>query len=337
MDGMLPDELLCLVFAHLPCLVLRSTAMRVCRQWRNVAGDAKAFGRNCLCADDAVAMRRPSRWCDVAAAAGHMRCLVYARCKMSLAWGATTCQLAARNGHLDCLVFAHSNACTLTTAALEAAGANGHLDCLAYAIANVSHTPVADLRYEIMPRACRRAANGGHIDVVRHLCEMGIEPYSTTLSAAASAGHVAVARYLIEERRMPWKPRIIDEAIASNNIDMVRYVVETLDVRPCAAHLRSTCSRHVALYLLGSGIVADKRTARSITQRGWSDAVAVICAQSPCLVNRVALWAIDSGHFRCLECALDAGAATDAKLVRAASNRDRKSMVDLLVRRGFVR
>lgn len=222
----LPDELLCAIFGHLPCLALRSAVPLVCRRWRDVAGDTMALQVR-LCIDAARTMKRPARWCDAAAAAGHLHCLAHARYDIGLAWGATTCQSSSRAGHLDCLQFAHSNGCPWNHNTTRVAAANGHLDCFLYAIENQcpiqdeamlaaarnGHADILDVIASetddtvLDLRVCERAAVGGHLDLIQQLGRWHTVADGTALYGAVCAGHVAITRYLVEEhglRHCPW-------------------------------------------------------------------------------------------------------------------------------------
>lgn len=71
----------------------------------------------------------------VAAEAGHIDCLDYAR-EHGYAWDSITTELAAQEGHLSTLVHAHRGGCPMTSQCIDAAMKGGHLSCVRYANQN---------------------------------------------------------------------------------------------------------------------------------------------------------------------------------------------------------
>ncbi len=71
----------------------------------------------------------------VAAEAGHIGCLDYAR-EHGYTWDSITTELAAKEGHLSTLAHAHRNGCPMTSQCIDAAMEGGHLPCVKYANQN---------------------------------------------------------------------------------------------------------------------------------------------------------------------------------------------------------
>lgn len=359
----LPDELLCAVFAHSPCLVLRTIVPSVCRRWRNVAGDAVALGKRAACVDTAQPMKRSSRWCDAAAAAGHLDCLTYARYTLGLSWGAATCQAAAREGHVNCLVFAHRNGCPWNRDTTRVAAANGHLGCFLYArkhgcqmhdacalaAACNGHAAILDAIISVDGdqildvEMCHKAAIAGHLQLVRRICASGVVPSAFTLHYAVRAGNTAVVRYFVEEHdmRARW---LLDGAIQSGSLETVRFLCESFGLGSPGDVYTAACERRrkIVIYLLGrvttiaAGFAAvDGLTVEKIIRHGWVDAVRLLCAPGQHAANFVAASSVDLDRIRCLECALDCGAALDPDLMVRAACRGRIAIINLLVRRGI--
>ena len=67
----------------------------------------------------------------VAAEAGHIDCLDYAR-EHGYTWDWITTELAAKEGHLSTLAHAHRNGCPMTSQCIDAAMEGGHLWCVQY-------------------------------------------------------------------------------------------------------------------------------------------------------------------------------------------------------------
>ncbi|AGO84696.1 F-box domain containing protein [Pandoravirus salinus] len=357
MMGALPDELLCAVFAHLPCLVLRSAVLLVCRRWHDVAGDPVALQRHVSCIDATRTMKRPNRWCD-AAASGHLLCLAHARRRLGLAWGATTCQAAAREGRLDCLRFAHVNGCPWDRNTTRVSAADGHLDCFLYASRNgcaidyesvdaaarnghadilgaIGATPSA---HTIDAWTCERAAAGGHLDVIRRPLQMGVVPDPDSLTSAIYAGHMATIKYLIREHGMRPRWGEFSHVGARGSLDLIRYLCETSDdddgIREMASAAIGKHRRAAALYLLERGTPVSISDAKRIVKHGWADVIDVVCATDVDWAESVARWSIDYGRIQCLERALERGAAADWHLVKRAAGCGQVAMIDLLVARG---
>ncbi|AGO84769.1 Ankyrin repeat domain containing protein [Pandoravirus salinus] len=359
----LPDELLCALFVHLPCPVLRSTVPLVCRRWHNVSGDAVALGKRTACIDTAQTMKRPSRWCDAAAAAGHLNCLAYARYKLGLPWGAKTCQAAAREGRVDCLMLAHRNGCPWNSDTTRVAAANGHLDCFLYARKEGCETPrvcalaavrnghaaifdaiitSADGNHALDAQMCERAAIGGHLRLVQRICVSGAVPGAHALHYAVRAGNTSIVRYFVEEHGM-YARWTLDSAIQSGSLETVRFLCESFGLGSVGNIYAAACERRrkIVVYLLGrvtavAGFTGvDHWTTEKIIRHGWVDAVRLLCAPGAHMADFVAAASVDSDRIRCLECALDCGAALDPDLVVRAARRGRVAMIDLLVRRGL--
>ncbi|ATE82225.1 Ankyrin repeat domain containing protein [Pandoravirus salinus] len=356
MIDVLPDELLCAVFVHLSCFVLRSALPLVCRRWRDVAGDTTARGGRAMCIDMAKTMKRPSRWCDAAAAAGHVSCLAYAHRDLGLAWAATTCQSAAREGHKDCLVFAHRGGCPWDRNTTRVAAANGRLDCFVYAFDNGcdtrgtcnlraarnGHEDILDATSAnvVGPEGaylCKRAATGGHLGLVRRLCEAGAVPNTRVLHRAVEAGQTAIVRYLVEEHGLQFDLPLW-RVIWTGNVSLVRYLCETFAIQGSSSDLYTAAfrrQRKIVMYLLGRGIVADNRTVEKVVKCGWIDAVGLVCAIDPRVADRVATHSVERGRVQCLECALCAGASLDPGLMVRAAAKGNMAVIDLLVQHGI--
>nr|UMO78432.1 Ankyrin repeat domain containing protein [Pandoravirus belohorizontensis] len=267
----LPDEVLALILASLPCAVVRATASSVCRRWRCIALDPSSLGRHpCLVRPPNAQKCDP---CADAARHGHLDCLIYARAK-GHRWGMDTCCQAAAGGHLACLVYAHRNGCRWNGDECEAAAGHGHIDCLRY---------LAEHGCPVYSWTCVAAASGGHLDcmiflakkgaladdICRHaassgsvacltwLDDHGFAWDASTCANAAGAGSLACVTY-VRERGCPWDASTLTEAVRSGNADLVRYVVTNGCPRDDAACLKAAVvygGLPVLCVLLDAGVV----------------------------------------------------------------------------------
>ena len=110
---------------------------------------------------------------NIAAANGHLDCLIYLHEEEHL-WYGRTCSAAAENGHLDCLIYLHEN---------------GHLDCLIYLHENgcpwdqeTTHFAVYNSRLDCLKYAIE---NGCPVD--KSIC-MARAMYPNILEYLASKG-----------------------------------------------------------------------------------------------------------------------------------------------------
>lgn len=276
----LPDEILALILASLPCAIVRATASSVCRRWRCIALDPSSLGRHpCLVQPPGARKCDP---CADAARHGHLDCLMYARAK-GHRWGSDTCYQAAAGGHLACLAYAHRNGCRWSGDECEAAASYGHVECLRYlaehgcpvyswtCVAAASAGHLGCLAYA-HGRGCalavdmdRYAARGGHLDCVIFLAEKGALA-DNICRHAASSGSVPCLAWLHDhgfawdastcadaaaagslacvtyarERGCPWDASTLTGAVRSGNADLVHYAVANSCPRDDAACLQAT-------------------------------------------------------------------------------------------------
>lgn len=80
----------------------------------------------------------PSGICDMAAAIGDLRLLIYAH-EHNYPWDEWTTMCAARGGHLDCLTYAHRNGCKWSRLAICAAAWHNHTNCVDFIRDNGSY------------------------------------------------------------------------------------------------------------------------------------------------------------------------------------------------------
>ncbi|AGO83656.1 Ankyrin repeat domain containing protein [Pandoravirus salinus] len=179
----LPDEIIALVLASLPCAIVRGAALLVCRRWQRIALDTSAIGRR-SCLDPTAGSCKASQCVD-AARHGHLDCLAYARSR-GRRWNRETCRRAAEGGHLACLAYARRHGCPWDQSACENAAAGGHIHVLKWLHANGCSWS---------SRTCDAVAYAGHLDCLRYLHEHGCPWDYWTCAYAAAQGHLDCLTY----------------------------------------------------------------------------------------------------------------------------------------------
>ncbi|KAJ3113346.1 hypothetical protein HDU96_003519 [Phlyctochytrium bullatum] len=108
------------------------------------------------------------------------------------------------------------------------------------------------------PTAATKAAQRGHLDVVKYLRTKDIEPDSSTLLLAASSGNVELIRYLrsCESLHDCWGSALTQEAATSGHLDMVKYLWEELGYIPETLVFMPYTRGHVdvTIYAMEQGI-----------------------------------------------------------------------------------
>jgi len=213
----LPDEILGHIMSFVPCAHLAARASLVSHRWRVVALDPSAVGRVSCCYKCHLCQQMPCA-CEpipssngqqqqgrvrfqqqrntikrtgrtrMAARAGHLDCLVYARAQ-GHPWASRTVKDAAKYGHLGCLEYARSHGCPWYGSVLRAAAARGHLDIVEYVLRSGC---VRDRH------ATTEAARHGHLACLRAMRQHGCKWSWATSRAAAAHGHLHILRYLID-------------------------------------------------------------------------------------------------------------------------------------------
>lgn len=231
----MPDEVLALILAQLPCLV-RLAVARVCRRWFGIANDRTASPRGlCVpatrhvnpcasaaamlhgdCVDHALSIGYPWSGAECESAARHGRADLFARfydggCAQGPLWSDTAVEtVAARGGHVDVLQAMDTRGIAIYWGRVaKVAASTGQLECLVYAQAN-GHLFDRD--------TCRAAAAGGHLDCLRYLRARGCPWDCDVTEAAAAGGHLDCLRYL-HEQGCPWDESATEAAVGGTDLD----------------------------------------------------------------------------------------------------------------------
>ncbi|AVK76689.1 Ankyrin repeat domain containing protein [Pandoravirus macleodensis] len=268
----LPDELVAMVLAFLPCIDLCRDVARVCKRWRAITHDSASLGK-ALCAGAAAReaflhgplmtervggfggclLKDSLQWTRrnrpraalarmLAAASGHVDCM--ARLD-DHPWYDGACLVpAAVHGHLDVIKYAHENGCPWHYGVCSAAEAYGQVDCLRYA-----HGAGCYWRGE-----CDEAAGNGHTDVLRYAKEKGLGRGEFACHYAAAGGHVDTLRYACENG---WETCSATPTYAARrgHLDVLKYVHESGGDWECDTVWGAASGGHIDCldYLLKNG------------------------------------------------------------------------------------
>jgi len=207
--------------------------------------------------------------------------------------GGKACASAAKGGHLHVLQFLrsqHVNAKWNRKTPMKAAE-HGHLEVLRWAIEN--HCPVDSYTYH-------HAAMYGHIHILEYL-NTTYAPYDAfAANAAAQEGHVHVLEWFLEHGYILWQDRILQHAARENQIKVLEWA----------------CSHPTTMFQRAFGLTADIMESAAegghveaiqwLRDRGtdWNTDVSNVAAREG---NLEALkWLVDKG------CPLDPGDAIEA-------------------------
>ncbi|AGO81960.1 F-box domain containing protein [Pandoravirus dulcis] len=239
--GDLPDELLALIMAHVPCLDrLYGGVASVCRHWRAVALDESACPTEVCCHGYTRKMDPYASAVDLF----HVDCI-----ECALARGHTqtadACAAATARGRFGLAVrFARR-------------GAKWKVDELAVAAAGVGHIQVLKAMCETGAtrsdaRVCAAAAAGGHLPCIEYARAAGFAWDDTATAGATSGGHIDCLVYL-HRHGCPWDERATAAALDPKSFERR---LPGADVDVCASlDARLTCLR----YLIANGCPWDNR------------------------------------------------------------------------------
>lgn len=193
---------------------------------------------------------------DEAAAGGHLHIVRWLHENRSEGCTIRAMDEAASNGHMDVLQWLHENRTEgCSTWAMDAAAIKGKFDVVRWlhehrtegcttltmdSAARYGRLDVVQWLHESRNEGCTTeamdtAALLGRLDVVKWLHVHRKEGCSDrAIVGVASAGHLDVLKYLFEVGHGLWTPEVMDQAIAYNRVDTVRWLSE---------HRTEGCSR----------------------------------------------------------------------------------------------
>ena len=167
---------------------------------------------------DYIEICRITDLCDLAAQAGHLGVLQWAR-KHGCRWGEKTCAHAAWGGHLDVLQWAREHGCPWDESTCAYAADGGHLEVLRYARAQ-------DLPCPWSRDTCAFAARGGHLEVLQWAraqkppCRWAKD----TCANAAKGGHLEVLQWARrQDPPCPWGTSACANAAKGGHLEVLQW------------------------------------------------------------------------------------------------------------------
>jgi hypothetical protein len=130
------------------------------------------------------------------------------------------CEKVAWTNKLELLKWAREEKkCEWDDRTICAAANHGNMEMVKYCVAN--ECPI-DLS------ACAHAADGGHLEVLKYLCEEAKAPWASgTASWAAANGHLHILEYLVERKYRKYTAYACERAAESGHLDCLKYLRET--------------------------------------------------------------------------------------------------------------
>lgn len=157
----------------------------------------------------------PCLTCALAAAAGRLDVLRWAREDAKAGWDTWAPASAALAGHVHVLEWLRARECPFDWRTPAAAAAAGHLDALRWA---------RERRLPLRRAAIVGAARGGELACVRYLVEAcGLRPTKEACSAAARGGHLETLRWLRDAAKAPWDDETMTAAARGGHTAVLEF------------------------------------------------------------------------------------------------------------------
>ncbi len=160
------------------------------------------------------------KWfCSLVAHTNKLELLKWAREEKKFEWDQDTINVAAYQGNVEMVKYCVANECPIKESACARAAENGHLEVLKY------------LREEAKaPWDCNTAncaAFNGHLHILEYLVERKCDKYNTyACEDAAKKGHFDCLKYLHETAKAPWDSRAVRYAHENNQTECVQYLLD---------------------------------------------------------------------------------------------------------------
>jgi hypothetical protein len=162
---------------------------------------------------------RERDFCWRVAETNKLELLKWAREEKKCEWDYRTINAAAGQGNLEMVKYCVANACPINTYACARAADGGHLEVLKY------------LREEVKApwdaKTASWAAQRGHLPILEYLVERTYDKFDErTCAIAAREGHLDCLKYLHETAKAPWDEHTVRYAHRDNHTECVQYLLD---------------------------------------------------------------------------------------------------------------
>jgi hypothetical protein len=158
-------------------------------------------------------------FCVRVASTNKLELLKWAREEKMCKWDEWTINMAAGQGNLEMVKYCVVNECPINEKACARAAENGHLEVLKYLHEEVKAP------WDSWTAAW--AAGNGHLHILEYLVERKYDQYDEIAYFwAAESGHLDCLKYLHETAKAPWDYRAIREAHKKNKTECLQYLLD---------------------------------------------------------------------------------------------------------------
>ncbi|CAL6395950.1 unnamed protein product [Bathycoccus prasinos] len=159
-------------------------------------------------------------FCYRVALTNKLELLKWAREEKKCEWGGGTISSAAYQGNVEMVKYCVANECPINTWACARAAENGHLEVLKY----LHEEAKAPWDYD----TATRAAQNGHLHILEYLVERKYNKYYYYLACerAAEKGHLDCLKYLHETAKAPWDYRAVRDAHENKHPECLQYLLD---------------------------------------------------------------------------------------------------------------
>jgi len=178
----------------------------------------------------------PQECIDKAAGKGHKEVIEYL-ISIDSTFTADAIDNAVEGGYIDIIIYLLSLGGTFKNNIFNIAVEYGHTDVIKFLRSYITNTGI-DFEYfnninnqkidNINNQSFDLAAKGGHLNTIKYLADIGIEPSDNgegMLLEAAEAGHLNIVKYCVEERKFSPDHDAIAYAVKGDHLDIIKYLI----------------------------------------------------------------------------------------------------------------